>query len=76
LTHFFQFVKVNQYQVTPLRKSNNQVKLAQDKPFYNPFMLGYTKVKELKLEIAKDNPFDLKFYELGKLNLDGLISQA
>lgn len=76
LTQIFQYVKVNQYQVTPLKKSNNQVELAQEKPFYNPFMWGYTKVIELKLEIAKGNPFDLKFYELRKLNLDGSISQA
>ncbi len=76
LTHFFQYVKVNQYQVTRLRMSNNQVKLAQEKPFYNPFMWGYTKVIELKLEIVKGSPFDLKFYGLRKLNLDGSISQA
>ena len=46
LTHFFQYVKANQYQVTPLGMSNSQVMLTQEKPFYSPFMLSYIKAIE------------------------------
>ena len=76
MTHFFQYAKVNQHQVTQLEMSNSQVMLTQEKLSYSPFKWDYIKVIESKSKIAKGSPFDLIFYELKKLSPYGSIIQA
>ena len=53
MTHFFQYAKVNQHQVTQLGMSNSQVMLTQEKLSYSPFKWDYIKVIESKSKIAK-----------------------